>query len=171
LTDDDNEKDTSGLTLAQTVAPLIPKIVLTGFPSFESVNMALRSTSLNGLPPASDFLAKMEGPNAMVDAVERTARQSTSGPDNSDNLNHRGRTPEKKIQLWLIPYFIFVTFPKAVGRFILDIFGRDKATDITATILGYIMILIVVLIVKGLINPDNAWNTFIVAWRIFFPIK
>jgi len=33
LVNDDDEKDTSGLTLAKEVAHSVPKIILTGFPS------------------------------------------------------------------------------------------------------------------------------------------
>jgi hypothetical protein len=50
-------------------------------------------------------------------------------------------------------------------------FGRDKATDITAIILGYIVVLIVVLIIKGIINPDDVLNMLKDTWRFFFPAK
>jgi predicted nucleotide-binding protein len=70
LEHDDDEKDTSGLILARDVARSVPKIILTGFPSYEYVREALRP-QLDGLPAAVDFVAKQEGPEAMLAAVER----------------------------------------------------------------------------------------------------
>ena len=71
LRDEGDERDTSGLTLAKLDAyRSIPKIILTKFPNFESVREALGPV-LNGLPPAVDFVAKQEGPDALLQAVER----------------------------------------------------------------------------------------------------
>jgi hypothetical protein len=44
--------------------------MLTGFPSVEAVKQAL-SPVLEGLPPAVEFLAKKDGPHAMIEAVRR----------------------------------------------------------------------------------------------------
>jgi DNA-binding response OmpR family regulator len=71
MVNDDDEKDTSGLTLAKD--PLfrpVPKIILTNFPTFQAVREAL-GPALDGLPPAVDFLDKKEGPDAMIRAVEQ----------------------------------------------------------------------------------------------------
>lgn len=70
LVDDDDDKDTSGLTLAEEIAHTVPKIILTGFPSYKYVREALRPR-LDGLPAAVDFVAKEEGPEALLDAVQR----------------------------------------------------------------------------------------------------
>lgn len=70
LRDDDDDKDTSGLTLAKEVARLTPKIILTGFPSVDAVRVAL-TTQLDGLPAAVDFVGKAEGPKALVRAIQR----------------------------------------------------------------------------------------------------
>jgi DNA-binding NtrC family response regulator len=70
LRDDDDEKDTSGLVLAEEEARSVPKIILTGFPSHDYVREALRPR-LDGLSAAADFLAKRDGPGAMLAAVER----------------------------------------------------------------------------------------------------
>lgn len=70
LRDDDDEKDTSGLTLAKEEAHIIPKIILTGFPSVEAVREAL-GPQLNGLPAAVEFVSKKEGPPALIQAVHR----------------------------------------------------------------------------------------------------
>ena len=77
LRDDDDERDTSGLTLAKEVAPSVPKIILTGFPSVDAVREALRAR-LDGLPAAVDLLAKIEGPEALVAAV-RNALSAIEG--------------------------------------------------------------------------------------------
>lgn len=70
LRDDDDEKDTSGLTLAKKAARPLPKIILTAFPSVDAVREALRP-QLSGLPTAVDFVSKPEGPEALVQAVQR----------------------------------------------------------------------------------------------------
>ncbi|MGQ9601043.1 MAG: TRADD-N-associated membrane domain-containing protein [Anaerolineae bacterium] len=70
LVNDDDEKDTSGLTLAKEVARTVPKIILTGFPSYEYVRDALRP-QLDGLPAAVDFVAKQEGPEALLRTVRK----------------------------------------------------------------------------------------------------
>ncbi len=71
MVDDDNEKDVSGLTLAKDLGYRpIPKIILTSFPTYQTVGQAL-GPALDGLPPAVDFLSKREGPEAMIQAVDR----------------------------------------------------------------------------------------------------
>jgi len=71
MVDDDDEKDTSGLTLAKDRAyQPVPKIILTNFPTYQAVRKALGPT-LDGLPPAVGFLDKREGPEFMVKAVEQ----------------------------------------------------------------------------------------------------
>ena len=71
LQNDNDERDTAGLSLAKNEAyRAVPKIILTRFPTFEYVRDAL-GPSLNGLPPAVNFLAKQEGPKVMIEAVEK----------------------------------------------------------------------------------------------------
>jgi len=70
LTNDDDARDSSGLQLAKEVAPSIPKIILTGFPSYEFVREALQ-LSPTGHPVAVDFLSKQQGPKALIDSIER----------------------------------------------------------------------------------------------------
>jgi DNA-binding response OmpR family regulator len=71
LVDDDDEKDTSGLTLAKEPAYRpVPKIMLTNFPTYEGVREAL-GPALDGLSPAIGFVGKQEGAEAMVEAVEQ----------------------------------------------------------------------------------------------------
>lgn len=71
LEDDEDEKDMSGLALAKADAYRnIPKIILTGFPSYDVVREALRQGP-GGLSPALAFLEKKEGREAMLIAVKR----------------------------------------------------------------------------------------------------
>lgn len=71
LENDDDEKDFSGLTLAKDPAyRAVPKIILTGFPSTQVVKEAL-GVALDGLPPAVDFVAKSEGQDVLLEAVQR----------------------------------------------------------------------------------------------------
>lgn len=70
LEDDNDEKDISGLLLAQEEAyRFLPKIILTSFPTVEAARAALGS-ALTGLPLAVDFLRKDEGPEALLRAIE-----------------------------------------------------------------------------------------------------
>jgi CheY-like chemotaxis protein len=72
---DDDEKDVSGLTLVrEPTYRAVPKIILTGFPTYHAVREALGPT-VDGLPPAVDFLAKQEGPEALINAVMRASQQ------------------------------------------------------------------------------------------------
>jgi CheY-like chemotaxis protein len=71
LRDDDDERDTSGLTLAKEEARTTPKIILTNFPSVDAVREALRP-QLDGLPAAVEFVSKKEGPQALVQAINRS---------------------------------------------------------------------------------------------------
>jgi DNA-binding response OmpR family regulator len=70
MLDEDDEQDISGLVLARKPEyRSIPKIVLTAYPSYEYVREALGSDE-EGFPFAIHFLAKNEGPQALLQAVE-----------------------------------------------------------------------------------------------------
>lgn len=76
LRDDSDARDISGLLLATNEAyRTIPKIMLTGFPTYQHVRQAM-GTSLNSIPPAVDFLAKAEGPDALIQAVEKAISEN-----------------------------------------------------------------------------------------------
>lgn len=75
LTDDTTDGDISGLELARDEDyQSLPKIMLTGFPSVEAVKMAL-APSLEGLPPAVEFVSKKDGAEAMIQTVKRVVDQ------------------------------------------------------------------------------------------------
>jgi len=88
LEDDGDERDLSGLWLAKETAEkvptivtsgfmeqMVPKIILTGFPSYENVREAL-APRVGGLPAAVDFVAKQEGPEALLAAIRRALSAS-----------------------------------------------------------------------------------------------
>lgn len=69
LSDDDDEKDISGILLAQKEEfRSVPKIILTGFPSPYTSRDALRP-HLSGFQPAINYIGKEEGQDVLVTAV------------------------------------------------------------------------------------------------------
>jgi len=71
LMDDDDKNDVSGIVLANDSAyRAIPKIILTGYPSADTVRKSLK-TEADGKPNALDFVAKDEGPEEMLSVVRR----------------------------------------------------------------------------------------------------
>lgn len=75
MENDDDERDVSGLVLAQDpdYRP-IPKIILTNFPTTQAARMALKLQP-DGMPPAVDFFDKKETPEALIQAIEQAFAQ------------------------------------------------------------------------------------------------
>jgi len=69
LVDDDDEKDRSGLQIAQQYARSLPKLILTKFPAYQDVVAALRLDH-HKLPPAVDFVDKRKGFHHLLEAVK-----------------------------------------------------------------------------------------------------
>ena len=82
LLNDEDDKDFSGLELAAQLAPTIPKIILTRYPSYEAVKRAL-APQLNGLPPAVDFMPKQDGPAPLLTAVRKALAKHVAEPNTS----------------------------------------------------------------------------------------
>ncbi|HJQ70239.1 MAG TPA: DNA-binding response regulator [Blastocatellia bacterium] len=75
LEEDLDERDVSGLVLARAKEyRRLPKIIMTKYPTYENVREALGET-LDGLPPAVRFIAKQEGGQALVRAVDEAFNQ------------------------------------------------------------------------------------------------
>lgn len=75
LTNDNDENDITGLVLAKSIAPEIPKIIQTRFPTYEAVREALGS-SFEGIPTAVDFVTKQEGPEALLTAIKSALKEA-----------------------------------------------------------------------------------------------
>lgn len=73
LLDDDDAEDISGIILAKEMPLVVPKIILTGFPSADYVRQAL-APQLERLSAAVDFVAKQEGSEAMLQVVRRVLK-------------------------------------------------------------------------------------------------
>jgi DNA-binding response OmpR family regulator len=70
MIDDNDEKDMSGLMLAKSTNPNIPKIILTGFQTWEAVRESLGLVSSDN-PPAVSFVAKQEGLETLLQHTQR----------------------------------------------------------------------------------------------------
>ena len=80
-------------------------------------------------------------------------------------------TPEKNKSLFLqILNSLFVFFPQIIGRAILDVFGRDKAANSTAVLLGYILIVVAVQVIRGTLDMNLMIQKFMNIWRFFIPV-
>ncbi|WKZ40510.1 MAG: COR domain-containing protein [Anaerolineales bacterium] len=67
---------------------------------------------------------------------------------------------------------LFVSLPRVIGRFVLDIFGRGKdSADSSSIVLGYVLIILAVLVVWGIVDPNSLRDWFVGWWRFFFPMK
>lgn len=79
LVNDVDEKDISGIALARKIDPAIPKIIWTGFPTYDAVRKALGSNH-KGIPPAVGFVSKQdnEGLPALLSAVKLALTPSDS---------------------------------------------------------------------------------------------
>ena len=76
MRNNDDEKDISGITLAKDPRyKHIPKIILTNFPAYQHVREVLGPDIVSNLPPAVDFIAKNEGAEAMIQAVQKAEKK------------------------------------------------------------------------------------------------
>jgi len=67
---------------------------------------------------------------------------------------------------------VFVSLPRVIGRFALDIFGRGKdSADSTSVLLGYVLIVLSALVVWGIVDVNSLRDWFAGWWRFFFPVK
>lgn len=86
LTTNEDEKDITGLILAKTANPEIPKIILTRFPTYEAVREALGS-ALTGLPAAVAFLTKQEKLEALLTTVRSALEIAKSEEDERGTMS------------------------------------------------------------------------------------
>lgn len=69
LEEDDDETDRSGIYLAKNSDKNIPKIILTGFPTWQAAREAL-ARDLDGIAPAVEIIDKKEDPEKLLRAVD-----------------------------------------------------------------------------------------------------
>jgi len=74
LMNDLDEKDRSGLMLAKELSPSIPKLILTKFPTYQDVRDAMK-LGRTSLPPAVDFLNKLDGLKKLQEAISQILAQ------------------------------------------------------------------------------------------------
>jgi len=168
LVNDDDEKDYSGIELAKEISRSVPVLLLTGYPSLEYACQVLKP-QLDGLPIAYDFIVKQEGPEAMLTAVKRTlevAKGRVLSPQPMDKIIQGGQL--RLFFSWTLTT-VFEVFPRIIGRAILDLFGREKASDSTSILLGYFIIFITILVLQGVVNMNTLVDWFVEVWRFFFP--
>jgi len=70
MLNDDDEKDISGLEVAKTIGRSIPVIMLTGYSAVEYARQALEP-QVDGRQIAQGFVSKVEGPEALLTAIEK----------------------------------------------------------------------------------------------------
>jgi CheY-like chemotaxis protein len=70
MLNDDDEKDISGLEVAKTIGRFIPIIMLTGYSGVEYARQALEP-QVDGRQIAQGFVSKVEGPEALLTAIEK----------------------------------------------------------------------------------------------------
>lgn len=114
---------------------------------------------LNGVRVGSESLPVVERTSSLVPvAVQSSA--PVSAP------------VEKPSLLMKIVRWVFIEFPKAIGRIPLDLVGKGKdAADTTTVSLGYGIIILVVLIWLGYVGFDPLLAFLKDVWRFFFPLK
>ena len=69
LRHDDDEKDISGLTLAEETSATVPKIIVTQMPDYSTVRASLGACLGDGEPLAIGYVAKEEGPDALMETI------------------------------------------------------------------------------------------------------
>src|SRR5262249_53562117 len=85
LVNNNDEKDFSGVHIARTVAPEIPKILLTKWPTYEAIVKSFGS-SPNGLPRPVDCVDKNAGLQVLLTAVRNTLESDSTYRASSNNL-------------------------------------------------------------------------------------
>ncbi len=116
LTDDDDQKDRSGLRLARKTARSVPKLILTRFPTHQDVREALKLDN-EALPPAVDFVDKRDELDVLLIAIEQALTKHV--PINWD-LNIRwGRQADL-----LPPYLASLISPDLPREWLADRVGE-----------------------------------------------
>ena len=101
LVNDNDERDNSGILLAKDEQfRRIPKIILTGFPTYEAVLEAV-GPIIGSEPIVLAFLAKKEGPNALIEKVK-------SAFENVVRINWKLQVVWDEMGLLSFPYLVLL---------------------------------------------------------------
>lgn len=139
LLDHSNQQDTSGITLAGELDPLIPCIIITAFEreiGYEVVRQALGSLP-TGRAPAVDFIAKSEGPQALLEAIARVFQErvrinfdlkvTLEGQSSLQPLVERVISPERCVGLG----FSTEEIEEELRELLQKLFHEDTAIDVS----------------------------------------
>lgn len=103
LTDDNDDKDISGLVLAEQASSEIPKIILSSYPTMEVVRRAYAANI--GLPAATDFISKMQGVEDLLESSKILVRKSESPNQSSGSYSTDKRispsSPSRPLRIFL----------------------------------------------------------------------
>jgi len=125
LVDDNDEGDNSGILLAQDARfKKIPKILVTGYPTYEAVREAY-SPIIQGEPIAHAFLGKGEGVDALIAAVN-SAFEKVVG------INWNLRIVWDKMGLLSFSYLVTLLENKIDTELLLE--RRDELKDLVCTL-------------------------------------
>jgi len=141
LENDDDPKDTSGLVLAREAARSVPKIILTGFPSYEYVREALKP-QLDGLPAAVDFVGKQEEPEALLAAIQRALLVSERAEVTAESLAPMARVLAQRKMWALIGAFASLVLGAGMG--VVAVVTGDPRLLLGTFLFAFIMVFSIV---------------------------
>jgi len=140
LLNDDDEKDISGLEFAKSVGGTVPVIVLTGYRSVEYMQQALRLQT-NGTRIAQDFIAKQDGPMALLSAIRR-ALEVASGPKTTVGDTVGNEDQVTRFKQWN-PLIAMVALLLALGSGVAAIIYSDPRWLIGTVFLAILVVLLI----------------------------
>lgn len=98
--------------------------------------------------------------------VKHSEKVSVDAGDDSESTSIKKIDTLKRTNRFiLILKGLFVSFPRALGRFLFDLFGRHDSDESSSLMLGYSAILILILLLSGILTFETIKET----WRFFFP--
>jgi len=128
LSNDNDEEDISGLLLAKEVAPNVPKIILSSYPSYDVAREFLRP-SFQGKAIAKDVISKQEGLQALLASVQALTNEASKAKDEDSSLI----TPlseDKSASVSPRTLQVFLCHSKSDKPKVREIYNRLKADGI-----------------------------------------
>lgn len=100
-------------------------------------------------------------PDPKFSTEKQNLKASESRAPTSDDKSQQHK------QTLMSAFKFIVTFPRYLGFFVLDVFGRNEAKESSALITGWLIVIILLLIWKGVVTIQSIEAI----WRFFFPVK